>query len=75
MYSIGMFGSDWQIELISEMKSLLNFWGIYFLQLSRVKAVESEMEQLEKPMKEAQEFLKLENEITKKKNMLYQVYV
>lgn len=33
------------------------------------------MEQLEKPMKEAQEFLKLENEITKKKNMLYQVYV
>ncbi|XP_071838574.1 structural maintenance of chromosomes protein 4-like isoform X2 [Apostichopus japonicus] len=43
--------------------------------LSRVKAVESEMEQLEKPMKEAQEFLKLENEITKKKNMLYQVYV
>ncbi|KAJ8030527.1 Structural maintenance of chromosomes protein 4 [Holothuria leucospilota] len=43
--------------------------------LSRVKAVESEMEQLEKPMQEAQEFLKLENEITRKKNILYQVYV
>ncbi|XP_041483020.1 structural maintenance of chromosomes protein 4-like [Lytechinus variegatus] len=43
--------------------------------LTRVKAVESEMEELEKPMKEAQEFLKTENEVTKKKNKLYQKYI
>ncbi|XP_038051306.1 structural maintenance of chromosomes protein 4-like [Patiria miniata] len=43
--------------------------------LGRVKAVESEMEQLEKPMKEAQEFLKTENEITKKKHKLFSKYV
>ncbi|XP_071494646.1 structural maintenance of chromosomes protein 4-like [Diadema antillarum] len=43
--------------------------------LTRVKAVESEMEELEGPMKEAKEFLKSENEVTKKKNMLYQKYI
>ncbi|XP_072035252.1 LOW QUALITY PROTEIN: structural maintenance of chromosomes protein 4-like [Amphiura filiformis] len=43
--------------------------------LSRVKATEAEMEQLEKPMKEAQEFLKMENEIAKKKHLLYNKYI
>ncbi|XP_071950231.1 structural maintenance of chromosomes protein 4-like [Antedon mediterranea] len=43
--------------------------------LSRVKAVETEMNQLEEPMKEAEEFLRSENEITHKKNKLFQRYI
>ncbi|XP_033118260.1 structural maintenance of chromosomes protein 4-like [Anneissia japonica] len=43
--------------------------------LSRVKAVESEMNQLEEPMKEAEEFLRSENQITQKKNKLFQKYI
>ena len=43
--------------------------------LNRVKLVEKEKDELEKPMKEALEYLNAENEITQKKNLLYQKYI
>ena len=44
------------------------------LQLNRVKAVEKEKDELEGVKNEAIEYLKLENDITKKKNELWQHY-
>merc|ERR1712203_1257784 len=43
--------------------------------LNRVKLVEKEKDELEKPMKEALEYLHAENEISHKKNLLYQKYI
>ena len=44
------------------------------LQLNRVKAVEKEKDELEPVKNEAVEFLTMENDIVKKKNLLYQKY-
>ena len=44
-------------------------------QLNRVKAVEKEKDGLEGAKNEAVEFLQTENEIYRKKNMLYQKYL
>ena len=46
-----------------------------FCQLNRVKAVEKEKDDLEGVKNEALEYLGMENEITVKKNSLYQKYV
>lgn len=43
--------------------------------LNRVKLVEKEKDELEKPRNEALEYLNAENEITRKKNLLYQKYI
>ena len=43
--------------------------------LNRVKLVEKEKDELEKPKNEALEYLHAENEISHKKNLLYQKYI
>merc|ERR1712072_1638809 len=43
--------------------------------LNRVKLVEKEKDELEKPKNEAIEYLHAENEISHKKNLLYQHYI
>merc|ERR1712227_365027 len=43
--------------------------------LNRVKLVEKEKDELEKPKNEALEYLNLNNKIVRKKNMGYQQYV
>ena len=45
------------------------------IQLNRVKAVEKEKDDLEGVRDEALEYLAIENDIAKKKNMLYQKYM
>lgn len=47
----------------------------YFVQLNRVKTVEKEKDDLEGVKNEALEYLSLENEVVRKKNMLYQKYL
>ena len=43
--------------------------------LNRVKLVEKEKDELEKPKNEAMEYLHAENEIVQKKNLIYQHYI
>ena len=43
--------------------------------LNRVKLVEKEKDELEKPKNEAMEYLRSENDISHKKNFIYQHYI
>ena len=49
-------------------------FSVICFQLNRVKAVEKEKDDLEPVRNEAIEFLTMENDIVKKKNLLYQKY-
>ena len=48
---------------------------VIFFQLNRVKAVEKEKDDLEGVKNEAVQYLTMENEITSKKNLLFQKYM
>ena len=73
VYSIHAGHSFFFTQNQKVMKIHVNYLSC--LQLNRVKAVEKEKDDLEGAKDEAMEFLGMENEITKKKNTLYQKYV
>ena len=54
---------------------MISVFFYVYLQLNRVKAVEKEKDDLEGVKNEALEYLRKENEVVRKKNMLYQKYV
>jgi len=54
---------------------MLSLFCCISLQLNRVKTVEKEKDDLEGVKNEAVEYLGLENEVVRKKNMLYQKYL